>query len=61
MIIHKATKDLLKFLQAHPEVRSRIRADSNQTVLYSGKFFKDMWKEIRAIQLWQASRLLSLC
>jgi hypothetical protein len=47
VIIHKATKDLLKFLQDHPEVRTRIRADTNKTVLYSGEFFKAMWKEVR--------------
>lgn len=47
MIVHKATKEFLRFLQAHPEVRSRIRAGANQTVLYSGGFFKPMWKEVK--------------
>ena len=45
MIVHNATKDLLRFLKTHPEVRSRIRAARDRTVLYSGRFFRPMWKE----------------
>ena len=47
MIVHQSTKDLLRFLQTHPEVRSRIKAAHDRTVLYSGGFFKPMWKEIQ--------------
>lgn len=44
--LQEPTRRFLGLLRSHPEIRSRIRADKNQTLLYAGSFFKPMWKEI---------------
>ncbi|MEY8689200.1 MAG: hypothetical protein AB9M53_04875 [Leptothrix sp. (in: b-proteobacteria)] len=48
MALQQATKDLLVFLRTHPDLRSRIRARPNATLLYAGAFFRPIWKEILA-------------
>jgi hypothetical protein len=48
MVVHKSIKDFLQYLQAHPEIRSRIHAEEDRTLLYSGSFFNPMWKDIKA-------------
>jgi hypothetical protein len=46
MVVHDATKGFLKYLKANPQVRFRIRAERDRTVLYSGHFFRPMWQDI---------------
>ncbi len=46
MGLQPATRALLAILQAQPSLRWRIRAAPNCTLLYSGSFFKPIWKEI---------------
>jgi hypothetical protein len=48
MVIDDETKVFLKYLKAHPEIRSRIHAGHDRTLLYSGDFFNPLWKEITA-------------
>jgi hypothetical protein len=45
-LLQEPTKKFLSLLRAHPEIRHRIRAAPNRTLLYAGSFFKPMWKEI---------------
>lgn len=46
MALQPATRALLHILQAHPWLRWQIRAAPDCTLLYSGSFFKSIWKEI---------------
>lgn len=44
------TRELLRFLDDNPGVRSRIAAAPNATLLYAGEFFRDMWKEVEQLK-----------
>jgi hypothetical protein len=44
--LQPGTRALLSILQAHPSLRWEIRAAPDRTLLYSGSFFRPVWKEI---------------
>jgi hypothetical protein len=44
--LQPGTRALLGILQAQPSLRWRIRAGRDRTLLYSGSFFRPVWKEI---------------
>jgi hypothetical protein len=46
-LIQWPTRNFLRFLREHPHVRSQIRAKTDKTLLYAGKFFEAAWIEIR--------------
>lgn len=46
MALQPATRAFLKILHAQPSLRWQIRAAPDSTLLYSGTFFKPVWKEI---------------
>lgn len=45
MILPK-TKEFLFYLNRNSEVRKKIRAEPNKTLLYAGRVVKEVWKEI---------------
>ncbi|MEO8344906.1 MAG: hypothetical protein ABI607_04345 [Betaproteobacteria bacterium] len=45
-----ATKELLRFLQNNPAIRSRIAAPANATLLYAGNFIRPMWQELEQLK-----------
>lgn len=49
-VLQPQTRELLSFLQDHPDVRSRIRAFPDKTLLYAGKGFQAAWVEIAALK-----------
>ena len=50
MTLQPGTRALLSILQAHPSLRWQIRAAPNRTLLYSGSFFKPIWREIAEVK-----------
>ena len=44
------TKDLLRFLQKNPAIRSRIAAPRDKTLLYAGHFVRPAWQEIEQLK-----------
>jgi hypothetical protein len=46
MSLHVNTRAFLTFLQKHPEVRARIAAPRDATLLYAGEFFLKIWQEL---------------
>jgi hypothetical protein len=44
------TKQLLSFLQKNPNVRSRIAAPPNATLVYAGNFMKAAWRELETLK-----------
>lgn len=42
------TKQFLRYLQNHPELRTRICAPENRTLLYAGKLIRNAWQELVA-------------
>jgi hypothetical protein len=46
MALQPGTRALLSILQAQPALRWQIRAAPDRTLLYSGSFFKPIWREI---------------
>ena len=46
MALQPGTRALLAILQAQPSLRGQIRAAPDRTFLYSGSFFRPVWKEI---------------
>lgn len=46
MALQPATRALLAILHSQPSLRWQIRAAPDRTLLYSGSFFKPVWKEI---------------
>ena len=46
MGLQPGTRALLSILHAQPSLRWQIRAAPDRTLLYSGSFFKPIWKEI---------------
>jgi len=46
MALQPGTRALLSILHAQPSLRWQIRAAPDRTFLYSGSFFKPVWKEI---------------
>lgn len=51
MPLHNVTKELLVFLQKNPSIRSQIKAPHDSTLLYAGRFFKPIWREIEDFKL----------
>ena len=51
MSLRPETKAFLKYLQDHPDLRSRIRAAPDKTLLYAGVGFGPMWREIERRKL----------
>lgn len=49
--MQQATRDLLSFLHKNPQVRARIAAPPNQTLLYAGNIFRPAWQEIARLKL----------
>lgn len=62
MGLNQETRELLIYLNKHPEIRNKIRAEHDQTLLYAGNFFKPIWKEIeddrRALGLTYSKKIL---
>ena len=50
MPLQRATKELLMFLHDNPNLRSRIRAPANATLLYAGNFFRPVWQELEQLK-----------
>jgi hypothetical protein len=46
MVLQPGTRALLSILHAQPALRWQIRAPRDRTLLYSGSFFRPVWKEI---------------
>lgn len=46
MALHPSTRDFLVYLNRHPEIRSRIAAGPDATVLYAGRLIQAAWREI---------------
>ncbi|WP_293802187.1 hypothetical protein [uncultured Bosea sp.] len=44
------TKDFLAFLQQNKPIRDRIAAEPNKTLLYAGRFFKPIWRELEELK-----------
>jgi hypothetical protein len=42
----QATKDFITYLRKNPLIRLKIAAAPGKTLLYSGNFFKPVWKEL---------------
>jgi hypothetical protein len=51
MALMPQTKELLAYLQKHPDVRARIAAPPGRTLLYAGHFFMPIWKELEYFKL----------
>ncbi len=47
MALLQPTKDLLRYLQRNPGIRTQIRAAPGRTLLYAGNFFRPIWQEIQ--------------
>ena len=45
--MHPELQSLLSFLRANPALRAQIRAEDDRTLLYAGRFFASMYKEIQ--------------
>ena len=45
--MHPELQSLLRFLRANPALRASIRAEDNRTLLYAGRYFASMYKEIQ--------------
>jgi hypothetical protein len=45
------TKQFLSFLRSNANVRKRIAAPPNETVLYAGNFMRPAWKDLEALKL----------
>jgi len=59
MPLMPTAREFLTFLQQNPEVRARIAAPPDATLLYAGDFFKPVWKELEALKRqnpWIASK-----
>ncbi len=50
MALLPRTKELLNYLRLNPKVRARIVAPPDLTLLYAGRFFQPVWKEIEHLQ-----------
>jgi hypothetical protein len=48
--LEQPAKDILQFLHQNPNIRKRIAAPKDRTVLYAGKFFRPVWQELKAIK-----------
>lgn len=46
MPLQAPTRELLVYLRQHPELRARIRARPDATLLYAGAFFRPVWQDI---------------
>jgi hypothetical protein len=44
------TRDLLRFLNQNPGLRAQIRAAPDKTLLYAGRFFQPIWKELAQLK-----------
>ena len=50
MSLNPSTREFLKYLHDSPEVRSRIAAEPDRTLLYAGGFFRPAWQEIAMLK-----------
>jgi len=50
MTIQSQTKEFLSYLQQNRDVRDKIKADANKTLLYAGVFFGPIWRELELFQ-----------
>jgi hypothetical protein len=50
MPLEQPTKEFLNYLQKHKDVRDRIKADRDRTLLYAGSFFGPAWREMETFQ-----------
>jgi hypothetical protein len=50
MLLQISTREFLSYLQQNPDVRQRIKADKDKTLLYAGRFFGPIWKELEVFQ-----------
>ena len=50
MPIQPATKEILVYLQSNPQVRARIAAPPNLTLVYAGSFFRPVWQELEQLK-----------
>jgi hypothetical protein len=50
MAIQPETRAFLVYLQKHKDVRARLKADRDKTLLYAGHFFAPMWRELESFQ-----------
>ena len=50
MALQAETREFLSYLQQNPDVRHRIKADQDKTLLYAGYFFSPIWKELQVFQ-----------
>ena len=50
MALLQPTKQLLGFLRTHPDVRKRIAAPPNATLLYAGAFIRPMWQDLEQLK-----------
>ena len=46
MPLQPATRSFMIYLQQHPEVRSRIKAERDKTLLYAGDFGSPIWLQL---------------
>ena len=46
MPLLQPTNDFQRYLKQNPDIRVQIRAAPNKTLLYAGRFFKPIWKEL---------------
>ena len=50
MALQSPTKELLTYLQKNPQVRARIAAPANQTLLYAGNFIRPLWQDFEQLR-----------
>jgi hypothetical protein len=50
MALQPGTRALLTILHAQPALRWQVRAAPDRTLLYSGSFFKPIWREISELK-----------
>ena len=51
MALLQPVRELLSFLQKNAALRARIAAPPNATLLYAGRFFRPVWKEIEQLRV----------
>lgn len=55
--MHEKVKTFFRYLHDHPEIRAQIRARPDATLLYAGKGFAPMWREIDTSRRFHAQLL----
>jgi hypothetical protein len=49
-LLQTQTREFLSYLQQNLDVRQRIKAEKDKTLLYVGRFFGPIWKEVEEFQ-----------